>query len=260
MASNLRSRDIQTPQGIVMTTKINRLNLIKPVAFAVAAAVFLNGCIIHVGGPGSASLDHSEQVLTLDATNLKQLQADTGAGALIIQGEAGRTQIEVVAQIYNNEESELILTLEKQGDAAKLVADFDRSFSYGNSPYIDLVVKVPASFALTLDDGSGDVDIKGLQGALRIDDGSGDLFVDNGASLVLDDGSGDIRISHIQGDVKVDDGSGDINISQISGIVTIDDGSGDIRVEQSLGLTIDDDGSGDLNINQINGPVNIAED
>ena len=243
-----------------MKTTQGRAHFIKPIAFAIAAAVLLNGCIIHVGGQNSGPLEHSEKTLRLDAQSLNQLHADTGAGSLLIQGEVGRTQIEVVAQIYNREESELILTLEKQGDAAKLVADFDRGFSYGNSPYIDLVVKVPASFALTLDDGSGDTDIQGLQGALRIDDGSGDLFVDNGASLVLEDGSGDIRVSNIQGDVRVDDGSGDMNVSQIAGIVTIDDGSGDIRVEQSKGLTIHDDGSGELNINQINGPVNVAED
>ena len=243
-----------------MKTTQGRSNLIKPIAFAIAAAVLLNGCIIHVGGQRSAPLEHSEKTLTLDADSLKQLNADTGAGSLLIQGEAGRTQIEVVAQIYNREESELILTLEKHGDSAKLVADFDRGFSYGDSPYIDLVVKVPASFALTLDDGSGDTDIKGLQGALRIDDGSGDLFVDNGASLTLEDGSGDIQVSNIQGDVRVDDGSGDMNISQINGVVSVEDGSGDIRVEHSKGLTIDDDGSGDLNINQINGPVNVAED
>lgn len=232
--------------------------LLNPIAFAIAAAVFLNGCIIHVGG-SSSSLEHSEQILTLNAANLTQLNADTGSGSLLIQGETGRTQIEVVAQIYNRKDSELMLTLDQQGDSAKLVATFDRGFSYGDSPYIDLVVKVPASFGLILDDGSGDVDIKGLQGALRIDDGSGDLFVDNGASLILDDGSGDIRISNILGDVRVEDGSGDMNISHINGIVTIEDGSGDIRVAHSKGLTIDDDGSGDLNINQINGPVNIAE-
>lgn len=243
-----------------MKTTQGRSNFITPIAFAVAAAVLLNGCIIHVGGNNSVPLEHSEKTLTLDAQSLTQLAADTGKGDLLVQGEAGRTQIEVVAQIYNREESELILTLEKQGDTAKLVADFDRGFSYGDAPYIDLVVKVPASFALTLDDGSGDTTIQGLQGALRIDDGSGDLVVDNGASLVLEDGSGDIRVSNIQGDVRVDDGSGDMNIAQINGVVSVEDGSGDIRVEQSKGLTIDDDGSGDLNINQINGPVNIAED
>lgn len=243
-----------------MTTKNTSLNLLKPVAFAVAAAVLLNGCIIHVGGPSSMSLDHTEQVLKLDGSQLQRLTADTGAGSLLIQGETGRSEIEVVAQIYSHDDAELNLTLEQQGDDARLVADFDRGFSYGNSPYIDLVVKVPAHFALTLDDGSGDTDIQGLQGALRIDDGSGDLVVDNGASLVLEDGSGDVQISNISGDVRIDDGSGDMKVSQIDGIVTIDDGSGDIRVEQSKGLTIHDDGSGELNINQINGPVNVAED
>lgn len=243
-----------------MKTTPGHSSFIKPIALAIATAVLLNGCVIHVGGQNAVPLEHSEKTLSLDAQSLTQLYADTGKGDLLIQGEVGRTQVEVVAQIYNREDSELILTLEKHGDTAKLVADFDRSFSYGDAPYIDLVVKVPASFALTLDDGSGDTDIKGLQGALRIDDGSGDLAVDNGASLVLEDGSGDIRVSNIQGDVRVDDGSGDMNVSQIAGIVTIDDGSGDIRVDHSKGLTIADDGSGDLNINQINGPVSVAED
>ena len=163
------------------------------------------------------------------------------------------------------------------GSNAKLEAGFDDAFYSGNSPYIDLQVKVPARFDLQLDDGSGDTDIRGLKGDLQITDGSGDLHIRGGnnaritdgsgalsvrqltGSLQLEDGSGELLIEDIAGDVTVDDGSGDLTIRAVGGVVTIDDGSGDIDVDGAGGLTIVDSGSGGLKLNAINGPVNIDD-
>ena len=208
---------------------------------------------------------------------MQQLQADTGAGSLEIVAEEGRNDVELIADIYFYDAEDIRLSLQRQGKAAVMEAGFSQSYYQGNSPYIDLVVKVPARFGLTLDDGSGNTDIRGLKGDLHIEDGSGDLFINGGnnatitdgsgsltvrqlsGALQLEDGSGDLLIENISGDVTIDDGSGDLTVRAVGGVVTIDDGSGDISIDGAGGLTITDSGSGGLKLNAINGPVNIND-
>jgi DUF4097 and DUF4098 domain-containing protein YvlB len=232
----------------------------KTTLLAFCTAAILSGCVIHIGGGNNSPDQHSTKRFELDASALTQLVATTGAGSLLIQGEAGRTTVEVVAEIHSYDGMNADISLQAQGNNAQLHASLPSSFVNGNSPYIDLIVKVPTNFGLVLDDGSGDTVIEGLTGALQVTDGSGELRVSGGNSLRLDDGSGDVFVRSIQGAVTVDDGSGDLEIEQIAGVVTVTDGSGDIRVHQSAGLTITDGGSGELDIDQINGPVSIAKD
>jgi DUF4097 and DUF4098 domain-containing protein YvlB len=249
----------------------------KTTILTLSAAVLLSGCVVYVGKGHAKDLLHQERTLSLDAATLQQLSANTGAGKLDIIGEENRTAIELVAHIYYYDADDIRLSLQSRGDTAVLDATFASGMHYGNSPYIDMVVKVPARFGLSLNDGSGDTDIRGLRGNLDIEDGSGDLHIDGGANatvedgsgslvisqlsgqLRLDDGSGDITISHVTGDVSIDDGSGEILVSAVGGMVTIDDGSGDINVNGAGGLKILNGGSGALKINAINGPVHIND-
>lgn len=232
----------------------------KTSILAFCTAAVLTGCVIHVGGGNRSPDQQSTQRFELDASALHQLQANTGAGSLLIQGEAGRTSVEVVAQIHSYEGIAPDISLKASGNTAQLHASLPGNFIQGNSPYIDLVVKVPTNFALDLEDGSGDTVIEGLTGALQVIDGSGELRINGGSALQLDDGSGDVFIRNITGAVSIEDGSGDLEITQIGGVVTINDGSGDISVTHTAGLTITDAGSGDLDLDQINGPVSIAKD
>lgn len=249
----------------------------KSTVITLFAASLLSGCVIYVGNGHAGDLQHEERKLTLNGSDLKQLQADTGAGTLEIIGEAGRSEVEMVANIYYYNADDIRLNLVRSGSSAVLEAGFDNNFYNGNSPYIDVVVKVPEHFGLALDDGSGDTDIRGLQGDLQVEDGSGDLRISGGANvkvedgsgnllieqvsgkLTVDDGSGDLTIRNVVGNVMIEDGSGDIIVSAVGGIVTIDDGSGDINVDGAGGLTILDSGSGGLKLNAINGPVKIND-
>ena len=233
----------------------------KTLVTALSVSFLLSGCIIHVGGGGGQPLQHIEKTLALEANQLDSLVADTGAGSLLIQAEAGRTAVEVIAQIYYHYAVTPVLTLQQSGRKALLEAEFDGSnFSQGQGPYIDLVIKVPPHFGLQLDDGSGDINIQGLAGALVVHDGSGELRIDGGASLMLEDGSGDLHITNIHSTVNINDGSGDLSVENVAGVVTIDDGSGDILVRKTGGLTITDAGSGDLTVDAINGPVSLSND
>ncbi|GAB2917035.1 DUF4097 family beta strand repeat-containing protein [Rheinheimera gaetbuli] len=243
----------------------------------IATATLLSGCVIYVGNGHAGDLQHEERKLTVSAGTLQQLIAETGAGKLDIIGEAGRNEVEMVANIYYYKAEDIRLNLTTRGKSAVLEAGFDKGFYNGNSPYIDVLVKVPQHFGLTLDDGSGDTDIRGLTGNLQVKDGSGDLRIHGGANvqvedgsgnlfieqvngnLIVDDGSGNLEARNVKGDVTIDDGSGDIVVRDVAGIVTIDDGSGDIIVDGAGGLTIIDSGSGGLTLNAINGPVKIND-
>jgi hypothetical protein len=233
----------------------------KTTLLALFSAAMLSGCVINVvAGSNNTPDKQSTKRFELEASSLTQLVATTGAGSLLIQGEAGRTTVEVVAEIFSYEGIEPDIRLQQQGNNAQLVASLPNSYVNGNSPYINLIVKVPTNLGLILDDGSGDTAIDGLTGTLQVTDGSGDLRINGGSSLQLNDNSGDIFVRNISGAVSIEDGSGDLTVEQIKGIVTINDGSGDITVQHTAGLTITEEGSGDLNIDQINGPVSIAKD
>lgn len=250
----------------------------KKIVPLLCSLTLLNACVIHVGADEPAVSQNRQ--LQLNAKDLQQLVAETGAGDLQIIAEKGRELIEVDAQIRYDNIDELELTLEAKGNAAVLIARNKEqvSFGYVNHAEVDLVVRVPERFALKLEDGSGNVRIDGLKGDVLISDGSGDLSVNGANQLNIEDGSGDLTVGLVAGHVNIDDGSGniqarqvagdltltdgsgDVEISQVQGTVKIEDGSGDIRVAQAGALTIEDDGSGELSYQQIAGQVSVPND
>lgn len=249
---------------------------------AVCMPVFLlSACVIHVGhSAATEDLKHQKRQLQLNAAGLTELKAETEAGDVKIMGVQGLSQVELTADLYASEDRPFTLSLEKQGSVAllKAVGGPCIGICTGSSAYADIVIRVPAELALTLEDGSGDISIEGLSSDLVIEDDSGHLTVQGGRNLVLeddsgnvsltqlsgnltlDDDSGDLFIQHVAGTVLVDDDSGDIEIQQVKGMVSISDGSGDIHVQQAGGFTLLDDGSGELKIDQINGPVSLNKD
>ncbi|WP_413488279.1 hypothetical protein [Shewanella baltica] len=258
---------------------------LRPFMFTLAfilvftAGVSLTGCIINVNAAGMPDLDHQQRELTLDSQDLQGLIAETGAGSLEIIGVEGLTQIKLVADIYSNkdgnDDSKVILTLEKKANKAKLKADFEQSGFNNYSPYIDLKLQVPANLALDINDGSGAILISKMTADINVKDGSGELIINGGNNVSIDDGSGDIEVSQINGNLTIDDGSGAIKITDIRGNIAIDDGSGNIEVANvqsavtitdgsgninvfnTKGLTILAAGSGDVSFDKIDGPVSM---
>jgi hypothetical protein len=101
--------------------------------------------------------------------------------------------------------------------------------------------------ALTLNDGNGDTDILDVAGPVEIADGTGDLWIEElWSDIRIEDGSGDMDLRFIDGDVVIDDGTGDIDVRDVSGTVRIHDGSGDIHAENVGDLEVIEDGSGDI--------------
>lgn len=249
---------------------------IRSTLLAIACMLPLTGCVFYVNGAPSEPLNFGHRTLQLNATDIQQLKADTGAGDLVIVGVAGQQQITVDADVYEYPDNHAKLTLEQHGTQAVLVAKFDSHFSINrNSPHINLRVTVPAAIALDITDGSGQLEIRDMTADVTVVDGSGDLTIRGGHNLDiedgsgsvllanisgkirLDDGSGDINIRDVAGDIRIDDGSGGMTVKNVQGTVTIDDGSGDIDVRHTLGLNIESAGSGDVHFDDINGPVKL---
>lgn len=205
--------------------------------------------------------------LDLGSDGISRLSIKAGAGSMDVAGVDGLNRITVKATIVvpdTNEDDalkiiakDMTLSLQRKHGEAWLEAWFDSGFmGFGTDSHIDLEISVPQSMAVSIDDGSGSINVANVFGGVIIDDGSGLIDVSNVADLKIVDGSGSIDIVNVAGDVSIVDGSGSISVRHIAGSVTIDDGSGSIRVSDvENDLIITDDGSGSLSFSDIRGTV-----
>ena len=222
----------------------------------------------------AASLSHAawngyteDRNLELDTQGISAFEVDAGAGSLEVRGVADLHSIHVKATINVPDQasdrareiiaSDLNLSLEKVRDRARLKAHFDdNSWGFGDSPTVDLEIRVPHGLALVVDDSSGSLQVIDVASDVVIDDGSGSIKVERVKSVSIDDGSGSINVIDVQGDVSIEDGSGSISVQQVGGSVIIDDGSGGIDVHDvEHDLIIVDDGSGSLDATDVRGRI-----
>lgn len=246
----------------------------KVLAVAIVGGILIYGPSFTVhSGLFSGDLKLTQNKLSLDATALNSLMAETGAGKLEIKGVADLKQIELVADVYAYDDTEIELSLKEHDGRAELISKVLNDEDVSQSPYIDLTLKVPAAMMLDIKDGSGSIKINAMTADIKLKDGSGSIAISGGRSIDIKDGSGSIQISdstgaltladgsgsinlqRIGGDVTIDDGSGSINVEQVQGHVVINDGSGSINVKQTKGLTVKNAGSGSVNYSDIDGPV-----
>lgn len=106
---------------------------------------------------------------------------------------------------------------------------------------------------LTVDTGSGDVDIEAFNGKLLVDTGSGDIEIGSfrGSEGMFDTGSGDVEVSSVNAErIGVDTGSGDVLVRRGRvGALDADTGSGDVIIEDVAVRTARlDTGSGDVRL------------
>ena len=98
--------------------------------------------------------------LTLDAGGIDTVQIEAGAGSLEVRGSADAAAISVTALIQVPEkeekarnviESDLVLTLERDGDTAVRKSYFDSGgWGWGDRQSIGLAVEVPGRGALEI--------------------------------------------------------------------------------------------------------------
>lgn len=211
----------------------------------------------------------AERRLSLEAAAIDRLVLSAGSGELSVEGREGLDRVQVVGRVCASEEeylADLRVTLERRGDDVELTAhypDRSRRERWRGNDYarIDLVVEVPMNMAVDLEDSSGGMEISGT-GELRIDDSSGEIVVRRVDGAVrIDDSSGGIDVRDVSGDIEVDDSSGGIDLVGVGGSVVIRDGSGSIDAEDVEGdVVVDDDGSGSINVHDVRGDFRVLSD
>lgn len=232
-------------------------------------------CILYL--PLFASNYDEVRNLNISAVDISRLKIDCGAGYLKIIGKENTDQIYVTAKIEARNiaqdriqtilEKYLELSLKKKGRMAELISTVDKSkslFSLILHPtqniIIDLKVEIPREMDVVVDDGSGYIEVRHVNGEIRVDDGSGYIDIsDSKGNIEIDDGSGDITIQEIDGKIELDDGSGDISIKKSKSKIRVDDGSGDIYIYNIQGDVTIDDGTGEMVLNEIEGEVRVDD-
>jgi hypothetical protein len=146
---------------------------------------------------------------------------------------------------------------------------------------LDLQIQLPSSIPVTVNSGSGDAYISGLN-QVDVQTGSGDLHVSHIAGAVTvtagsgnvdiadigslhagSVGSGDIKAHVVKNDVRIGSvGSGDVELDQVGGNVDVGTlGSGDLTVRNVHGnLTVGAKGSGDVTHSDIAGRISVPHD
>jgi len=203
----------------------------------------------------------------------KSIRIDAAAGVLKVEGREGLDQVHVRGTARSDRKSRLDgikLIAERRGDEIYIKADMpdDRDGYFGrngddwDNMALDLVIEVPSSLPLDVDDGSGEAEFNNT-GALEFEDGSGEIHVRGARGDVrISDGSGSIVIEGVQGSVRISDGSGEIRARDVTGNFTVEeDGSGNIDVSSVGGtMRVENDGSGNIDVDRVSGDFVVDRD
>lgn len=223
----------------------------------------------------------------IDSAGLKVLQLNLGSSDLDIQSVPGLAKVEIRGTACASDNSwlkDLQISTGRSGDQASVDAKNNHTsmsfnlFGASSYAYLKLQVRVPATLAIAIDSGSGDVHASGLA-ALDFKSGSGDLVAgDIAGALALQlgsadvqghqvgsvelrqTGSGDVRIDGVHGNVKADhSGSGDLDFSHVGGSVKVGEtGSGDVTVSHvGQDVEVGSTGSGDVDAEDVGGNFTV---
>ena len=222
---------------------------------------------ILLSAPGLEAQRHGEvttpRTARVSAAGARLARIEARAGSLRIEGRAGLTEIHARGTARASSRALLDrvrLTAERRGDVAYVVVEIpdywnDSRDDDDEFAALDLIVEVPKTLALEVEDRSGDVEIRGV-GQLDLDDNSGEVMIEDvGGRLRVRDGSGELRIRDVRGDVTLEDGSGGVRVHTVRGSVTVDrDGSGEFEAENVTGsVRIASKGSGSVEVAHVGG-------
>jgi DUF4097 and DUF4098 domain-containing protein YvlB len=224
----------------------------------------------------------------LDAKGVEKVVIRAGAGDMKVVGRSNAVRIEargVACAAKQDLLDKTQVSVRREGNIVYVETDLpqdrnDWSLLNNDYAYIDLGVALPSSLpvetidssgdavfedlgALSLQDSSGDLDIRRIAGLAEVTDSSGDLDIESVGSARVRDSSGDVEIRDVRGGVDIDqDSSGDIRIVNAGGSVHVQqDSSGSIRVEDVRGnVDVDSDSSGDIFAGRVSGNFTVRDD
>lgn len=198
----------------------------------------------------------------VNATGARMARIEARAGSLRIEGRAGLTEIQARGTARASSRAlldQIRVTAERRGDVAYIIVEIPEQRGDWNDhdrhASLDLIVEVPKTLALDVEDRSGDLEIRGV-GPLDLVDNSGDATIEDvGGRLRVRDSSGGLRIRDVRGDVTLEDGSGGVRLQTIRGSVTVDrDGSGEFEADNVTGsVRIASKGSGSVDVAHVGG-------
>jgi hypothetical protein len=199
---------------------------------------------------------------------VKKVVIEAGAGGLKIHGDAGQG-VKATGRACASSDSLLgRITLEsrRENDTVYLKVVISEGmgdmFSFGRYSSLDLDVVVPRNAEIDVTDSSGDLELSDV-GTSRVEDSSGDLLLKNiNGSLSVKDSSGAIRVITVAGNVDVEDSSDNIDIEDVHGDVKVlSDSSGDIAIAKVTGnAEVVNDSSGDITVHDVKKDVKIDND
>jgi DUF4097 and DUF4098 domain-containing protein YvlB len=230
----------------------------------------------------------ADRAAGIDAKGVEKVVIRAGAGDMKVVGRGTAVRIEARG-VTCAAKQELLdrtqLSVRREGNTVYVETGLpqdETGWSWGNNEYayIDVGIALPANIpvdatdssgdaefedlgALTVQDSSGDLEVRRIAGLADISDSSGDLDVTSAGGVRLRDSSGDIELEDIRGDVDVEqDSSGDIEVANVGGSVRVrQDSSGSIRIEDVKGsVNVDSDSSGDIYAGRVTGDFIVSED
>lgn len=229
-------------------------------ALSIAGALLTAGCVswaeeCRFTAPRDAAID-------LDGARAVRVLA--GAGSLRIDGRPGLTRVTATGTACASREGlldDVELVARRAGGDVVIEARFPEARGWSAQMRLDLVIEVPDSLPLEVDDSSGSVEIADVA-SLRLEDGSGSIWIEGVAGdVTLVDGSGEIDVSRVGGDLVIEDGSGEIEVAGVEGGVEIEDGSGEIDVRDvGRDVVVEEDGSGGIRVSQVRGNFVVRDD
>ena len=214
-----------------------------------------------------ADCDHKlPRRLTTPSAGVERIVIIGRAGTLRVEGRAGVSEIVASGTACSSDEEflqDMNLYASKRGGELRIEAKIpEKHIMFGSfSAALDFTVIVPANVVISVEDGSGETEILNVASA-DIEDGSGDLTIRGvRGDLRVTDGSGALEIENVSGNVRVEDGSGEMNIRRIEGTVTVEDGSGSIDIRNvKRDVLIEEDGSGSIDVSDVVGNFTVRDD
>ena len=170
------------------------------------------------------------------------------AGSLRVEGRDGSRTIVANGEACSSDPDllrDITLTATRSGSIATIEAHMPSMSGwtfFGGNNTLDFTVTLPPNVSID------------------IDDTSGSMTVLNVGTCSIDDTSGEINVRRIHGDLTIRDTSGAIYIDDVAGNVRIPhDSSGEIEMRRvGGGVTIDEDSSGGVTISDVKRSVNIG--
>ncbi len=207
------------------------------------------------------SCDHTAaREATIAVGDTSSVRVIARAGSLRIDGSPGLSDIKARGTACASSQDRLdeVELIARRSDRETLI----EARIPENQASMDIVIEMPDSLAINVNDSSGDLEVRNVR-ALELEDGSGDIIVKTIiGDLTIKDGSGGIQVSKVGGNVRIEDGSDDIQVSDVFGDVIIEeDGSGNIFVFDVQGsFIVREDGSGDIEASDIFGNFAVERD